>query len=174
MDFDVDVCEFILADNDKVEETDALLEQEQDKSIIYSPGPDYRIDTGGLENIRRIRALLDSLFPVAVAAAVLIGVFGPLLVILQSAQEAAFLRILGVTKKRTRCILVFEQIFLCMVAVVLVAALFVLYSPGIFVSSLKTLAFCWGLYLLGGACGAVAASVLVTRHKALELLQVKE
>lgn len=174
MDFDVDVCEFILADNDKVEETDALLEQEQDKSIIYSPGPDYRIDTGGLENIRRIRALLDSLFPIAVAAAVLIGVFGPLLVILQSAQEAAFLRILGVTKKRTRCILVFEQIFLCMAAVVLMAALFVLYSPGIFVSSLKTLAFCWGLYLLGGSLGAVAASVLVTRHKALELLQVKE
>ena len=174
MDFDVGVCDFILADNDKVEETDALLEQERDKSVVYSPGPDYRIDTGGLENIRRIRTLLDSLFPVAVAAAVLIGVFGPLLVILQSAQEAAYLRILGVTKKRTRCILVFEQIFLCMAGIVLVAVLFVLYSPGIFVSSLETLAFCWALYLLGGAGGAVVASVLVTRHKALELLQVKE
>lgn len=174
MDFDVAECEFVLADNDKVDETDALLEQERDKSVVYSPGPDYRINTGGLSNIRRIRTLLDSLFPIAVAAAVLIGVFGPLLVILQSAQEAAFLRILGVTKKRTRCMLVFEQVFLCMAGIILVAALFVLYSPGIFAGSLKTLAFCWGLYLLGGACGAIAASVLVTRHKALELLQVKE
>lgn len=174
MDFDVEECEFILADNDKVDEVDALLEQERDKSIIYSPGPDYRIDTGGLTNIQRIRTLLDSLFPIAVAAAVLIGVFGPLLVILQSAQEAAFLRILGVTKRRTRCILAFEQVFFCIVGIALVAALFVLYSPGIFAGSLKTLAVCWGLYLLGGACGAVAASVLVTRHKVLELLQVKE
>ena len=100
MDFDVAECEFVLADNDKVDETDALLEQERDKSVVYSPGPDYRINTGGLSNIRRIRTLLDSLFPIAVAAAVLIGVFGPLLVILQSAQEAAFLRILGRSEER--------------------------------------------------------------------------
>lgn len=174
MDFDVDECEFILADNDKVDEMDILLEEEFNKSIIYSPGPSYNLDTGGLVNIQRIRALLASLFPIAVAAAVLIGMFGPLLVILQSSQEAAYLRILGVTKKRARCMLVFEQVTLCMAGIILAAALSALYSPGLFARSIETLASCWALYLCGSACGAIAGAALVTRHKILELLQVKE
>lgn len=174
MDFDVDKCEFILTDNDKVDEMEVLLEEELNKSIIYSPGPSYHLDTSGLANIQRIRSLLASLFPIAVAAAVLIGVFGPLLVILQSTQEASYLRILGVTKKRARCILVFEQVALCITGTILTAALLALYSPELFAKSINTLALCWVLYLCGAACGAITASVLVTRRKVLELLQVKE
>lgn len=173
-DFEVEECEFTLVDNDTVDEVEALLEEEYDKSIIYSTGPDYSLDTGGLINIKRIRTLLSSLFPIAVAAAVLIGLFGPLLVILQSAQEAAYLRILGVTKKRTRCMLVFEQITLCIAGIILAAALLVLFNPGVFASSIQKLASCWALYLGGGVCGAITGAVLVTRHKVLELLQVKE
>ena len=167
-------CVFTLVDNDKVDKLETLLEEELDKSIIYSPAPSYQLNTGGLTSIQRISALLESLFPIAVAAAVLIGIFGPLLLILQSAQEAAYLRILGVTKTRTRCMLVFEQIALCMAGIILVAVSFILCRPGIFVSSQETFVFCWTLYLLGCICGAVIASVLVTRHKALELLQAKE
>ena len=174
MDFAVDECEFILADNNKVNEVEALLEEELNKSIIYSPEPFYHLGTEGLVNIQRIRGLLASLFPIAVAAAVLIGVLGPLLVILQSAQEAAYLRILGVTKKRTRCILALEQVALCMAGIILAAALSALYSPGLFARGIEALAPCWALYLCGGACGAIAGSALVTRHKILELLQVKE
>lgn len=174
MDFEVDKCEFTLVDNDTVDEAEALLEEEYDKSIIYSTGPDYHLDTAGLVNIERIRTLLSSLFPIAVAAAVLIGLFGPLLIILQSAQEAAYLRILGVTKKRARCILIFEQIALCMAGIVLSAALLALFNPGIFTRSIQTLASCWALYLGGGACGAIIGAVLVSRRKVLDLLQVKE
>lgn len=174
MDFDVDECVFTLADNKKVDELEALLEEKCDASIIYSPGPSYHLDTGGLANIKRIRALLESLFPIAVAAAVLIGIFGPLLVILQSAQEAAFLRILGVTKKRARCMLVFEQVVLRIAGIILVAGVLVLFDPGRFVRSIQMLAMYWMLYLLGGLLGAIVAAVQVTRHKVLELLQVKE
>ncbi len=173
-DFAVAECVFTLVDNDKVDKLEALLEEELDKSIIYSPAPSYQLNNGGLTSIQRISSLLESLFPIAVAAAVLIGIFGPLLLILQSAQEAAYLRILGVTKTRTRCMLVFEQIALCMAGIILVAVSFILCRPGIFVSSQETFVFCWTLYLLGCICGAVIASVLVTRHKALELLQAKE
>ncbi len=174
MDFDVDKCEFILTDNDKVDEMEVLLEEELNKSIIYSPGPSYHLDTSGLVNIQRIRSLLASLFPIAVAAALLIGLFGPLLVILQSTQEASYLRILGVTKKRVRCMLVFEQLALCIAGIILTAALLALYNLNLFARSIETLALCWALYLCGAACGAVTASVLVTRRKVLELLQVKE
>ncbi len=172
--FPVGYCEFTLSDNGKLMEMDSLLEEEKNGSIQYSPTASYHIDADLLENTERIRDLLVSLFPIAVAAAVLIGVFGPGLIIMQSAQEAAFLRILGVTKKRARCMLVLEQVVLCIVGIALVAAVLALFRPGQFMRSTQTLAFCWLLYFVGGLCGALVAAVQVTRHKLLELLQVKE
>ncbi len=173
-DFAMDKCEFTLADNERLEELEAVLEEKKIGSYGYSLDPAYYISTGGLEHIERISGLLEALFPIAVAAAVLIGLLGPLLVILQSAQEAAFLRILGVTKKRARCMLVFEQITLCMAGTILVAGVMALYSPGLFAKSIQTLAPCIGMYFMGSVCGAIAAAVQVTRGRLLELLQVKE
>lgn len=174
MDFAVEHCEFTLTDNERVDELDGILEKKRDGSVMYSPNPSYHLDTGGLADIARIRGLLDALFPIAVAAAVLIGLFGPFLVILQSAQEAAFLRVLGATKKRVRCMLVFEQVMLSMTGVVFVLGGLSLYDARQCARGAWMLAACFALYLLGGVCGAFAAAVQVTRHKILELLQVKE
>lgn len=172
--FPVGYCEFTLADNTKILEMDSLLEELKTESIRYSQTSYYHIDSDLLDNTKRIRDLLVSLFPIAMAAAVLIGLFGPGLLILQSAQEAAFLRILGVTKKRARCMLIFEQVFLVIAGIVLVAGVLVLFLPGQFMRSTQTLAFCWSLYFLGSVCGTLVAAVQVTKHKLLELLQVKE
>ncbi len=171
--YSVDYCEFTLADNKDLAEVEERMEEWRNKSIQYSPLATYHVDAEALENAKRIRNLLESLFPIAVAAAVLIGLFGPGLVILQSAQEAAFLRILGVTKKRARCMLVFEQLALSIIGIALVAGALALFRPGLFLRSTQTLAFCWLLYFLGCILGAFVASVQVTRHKVLELLQVK-
>jgi len=93
---------------------------------------------------------------------------------MQSAKEAALLRVLGVTKKRARCILMFEQIVLCAVGISLAAGVLVLYNSGLFARSAGTLAVCGALYLSGCVCGAFGASVQVTRRRILELIQVKE
>lgn len=167
-------CEFTLADNEKLEEINILLEDQKKRESMYAPTASFYIDGTGLDNIRRICGLLESLFPIAVAAAVLIGLFGPGLVIIQSAREAAFLRVLGVTKKRVRCMLVLEQIILCLVGIVLVIGGFALLRPGLFARSAQTIIACFSLYLLGCLCGAFVAAIQVTRHKILELLQVKE
>ena len=172
--FPVSFCEFTLADNTKIMEMNNLLEELKAGSIRYSPAAYYHIDSDLLDNMKRIRDLLVALFPIALAAAVLIGLFGSGLLILQSAQEAAFLRILGVTKKRVRCMLIFEQIFLCIVGIVLVSGVLATFSPGQFMRSTQTLAFCWLIYFLGSVCGVFVAALQVTRHKLLELLQVKE
>lgn len=172
--FAVDYCEFTLAHNEKGPEVNDLLEELKNKSIRFSPMAYFHVDSELFENTKRIRNLLESFFPIAVAAAVLIGVFGSGLILMQSIQEAAFLRILGLTKKRVRSILVFEQMILCIVGIVFVAGILILFYPGIFIKSINTLAFCWLLYLLGCTCGAFAASIQVTRHRVLELLQVKE
>lgn len=172
--FAVDYCEFTLAHNEKSLEMNNLLEELKNKNIRFSPLASFHVDSELFENTKRIRDLLESLFPIAVAAAVLIGVFGLGLIIMQSIQEAAFLRILGLTKKRVRSMLVLEQIILCSVGIAFVAGILILFQLDIFVRSINTLTFCWLLYFLGCTCGAFAASVQVTRHKVLELLQVKE
>ncbi len=174
MDFPVDYCEFLLADNGRADEVEALMEDEMGRKIAYAPYASYRIDSGGLTDIARIQEILEVFFPFAVAAAVLVGLFAPFLAILQSAQEAASLRILGVTKKRAWCMLALEQIMLCLMGAVLVAAGIALLSPRLFAESLHTLAACLGLYLLGGICGAAAAALQVTGHRVLALLQAKE
>lgn len=172
--FPVGYCEFTLANNGRLDELNALLDEQRKQGMEFAPMASFFVDTSGLENVRRIRDILESLFPIAVAAAVLIGVFGPGLVILQSAKEAAFLRILGTTKKRAWCMLVLEQTFLCITGIALVAGILALFDFGQFVRSTETLAACWMLYLLGCVCGAAVASVQVTGGRILELLQVKE
>lgn len=172
--FPIGYCEFTLADNGRLDELNDLLDQQKKQGTKYAPMASFYVDSAGLENTKRIRDLLESLFPIAVAAAVLIGLFGSGLVIMQTAKEAACLRILGVTKKRARCMLVFEQVLLCIAGIVLVAGGLALYSRELFVRSAETIAFCWVLYLMGSIFGAVAASIQVTRHRILELLQVKE
>ena len=172
--FPFDYCEFTLSDNERLDELDSLLEQQKTLGKMYAPTASFYIDATGFKNIQRICGLLQSLFPIAVAAALLISLFGPGLVILQSAQEAAFLRVLGVTKKRVRCMLVLEQIVLCAAAIVLVAGGFALLRPGLFARSAQTLTTCFLLYFMGCLCGAFVAARQVTRHKILDLLQVKE
>lgn len=170
----VDYTEFTLSDNDKIEELDELLEEKRLYGLMQAPLATYFIDSVGVEKIQRICRLLDSMFPVAVAASLLIGLFGPGLVILQSAKEAAYLRMLGVTKKRARCMLVIEQVVLSIVGIAVVAAGLAVYNRALFARGIETTIVCFALYFTGCVCGAFAASVQVTRHRILELLQVKE
>lgn len=165
--------EFTLADNEKLEETEDMLAKKAESDKQYTAASFY-IDSAGLKNMMRIRDLLDSLFPIAVAAALLIGLICPGLVILQSAWEAAVLRVLGVTKLRARCMLVLEQTALCIAGTALSTGILALCSRNLFARSAKTLVVCFTLYLLAEVLGTLAASVQVTRHKALELLQIKE
>ncbi len=172
--FPISYCEFTLADNDRLSDLNRLLDGLKDKGVKYSRMASFHINGEALKNTIRTCELLESLFPFAITAAALLGIFGPLSAILQSAQEAASLRILGVTKKRAWCMLALEQIMLCLMGAVLVAAGIALLSPRLFAESLHTLAACLGLYLLGGICGAAAAALQVTGHRVLALLQAKE
>jgi len=171
----VNFAETILSDNNRLNEMNAALENAVIDSLGVAGGePSFHTDTTELDNIRRVRDLLATLFPIAVTAAVLIGATAPLLIIIQSAKEAAIMRILGTTKKRTRCILAFEQIILCAVGLACAAGGLVVYNAGLFAESTPLLAVCGVLYLLGGAAAALGAAVSVTSRKVLELLQVKE
>lgn len=172
--FPCSFCEFTLSDNERLGELDSVLSEQKASGEKYAPMASYHIDSESLKNMERICSLLETLFPIAVTAAVAVGLFGSGLVILQSAKEAAFLRILGVTKKRARCMLMLEQVFLSVAGISFVVCWLALYKPGLFARGAGMLAFCYALYFLGCFGGAVTAAIHVTRGRALELLQVKE
>ncbi|MCL2019549.1 MAG: hypothetical protein FWG70_07300 [Oscillospiraceae bacterium] len=162
--------QIILSDNERLPEFTVYLEELKGENREAF----YITDTTELENIKRVRDLLTLLFPIAVTAAVLIGLTAPALLILQSSKEAAILRVLGTTKKRVRCMLTIEQVALCIIGIILAAGGLLVYNYSLFTQSAETLALCGVLYLLGCVCAGLAASVSVTKRKVLELLQVKE
>lgn len=172
--FPIEFAEFKLVDKENPSELTDYLVQLSDRYYAYPEVMSYHMETSELNNIKRVRDMLVMLFPIAVAAAVMVGLTAPMLIIMQSAKEAAILRLLGTTKRRAICILAIEQISLCVLGLIIAAIVLVSYNAGLFVRSSDTLALCGALYMLGCACAAVFAAVSVTRSKVLELLQVKE
>lgn len=172
--FAVELSEFTLVNNDEPYELQDYLYELSRVEYKYTETVTYNLNTVELDNIKRVRDMLIMFFPIAVAAAVLIGLTAPLLIIMQSLKEAAIMRVLGTTKFRARCMLAFEQMSLCVFGLVIAAFALVMYNSGLFVRSADTLTICGGLYLISCACAAAFAAMAVTRHKVLELLQVKE
>jgi len=166
----LDVAEFTLADNMRADEFREYGERLalRDGTIIFI------MDTSKLENPRNTLRLLDSLYTVAVAAALLIGAFLCCLVILQSSKEAAIMRVLGTTKRKTRVILALEQVLLSIVGLFVGVCGLLIYRGrelAVIVGQLSLFAI---LYFSVILVSAVICSGLATRRSALELLQVKE
>ena len=166
------LAEYSLADYHK-----ALELRSYAKSLLeptYDHYPRFSMDTTEADRIYHTYRIIETLYPIAFAAAVIIGAVLMGLLVLQRAKEAATLRILGTGKGRTRLLLALEQVLLSLLGLLpALIALFALNGAGL----LKT-AGAIGIYLAVhlAAClaGCIAAAVEVTRRRALELLQVKE
>jgi len=115
--------------------------------------------------------LLELLYPVAVAFAVSIGAGLSMLLVMQAIKNAAVMRVLGATKKRTRVVLCTEQITVVLLGAVAGFLLLVIAGWGFGIVALIGLIM---FYLLGAIIGAVAGAVLVTNKAPLDLLQVRE
>ena len=167
-------CEFIVADNEKLKQTQEFISQIETRSQRIAYYAKSSLDKAELENITQMMNLLKATTPIAVVAAILIGLFASGLSIIRSSKEAAILRVLGTTKKRTRCMLSFEQILLCVIGIIIAVLALAIYNIGLFILSTEMLSLCIGLYFLGYLCAVILASSFVTKSKVLELVQVKE
>jgi len=132
------------------------------------------VDTSEADNMRRTVNLLDGLYPIAVAAAAILGGLFPGLIVLQSDREASIMRVLGTTKKRARAILVLEQASLGIIGLLLAAILLLAINGAALASYAQPLASCAALLIAASALGASVCAVIITRRRPLELLQVKE
>jgi ABC-type antimicrobial peptide transport system permease subunit len=169
---ELDVAEFTLADNTRVNEFREYGERIADVSLAGTV--DFIMDTSKLENILNTLSLLDALYPIVIAAALLIGGFLCALVIFQSSKEAAIMRVLGTTKRKTRAILSLEQILLSAVGLIVGACgLFVYNGVGMAAASADMALFA-ALYFAVITAAAFISSAAATRKNALELLQTRE
>ncbi len=172
--FPVEVAEFALMDKENPQRLISYIKELAMDDRKYTDTLAYEMDTTELDNVRRMRDMLNMLFPIATAAVILIGLIAPVMIIMQSSREAAIMRILGTTKRRSRCMLAIEQICLCILGLVIAGIGLAIYDAGLFTRSADTLILCGGLYIVACALAASTTAAMATRRKALELLQVKE
>ncbi|MCL2409531.1 MAG: hypothetical protein FWC96_07970 [Oscillospiraceae bacterium] len=114
--------------------------------------------------------LLRILYPIAIIAAVVLGLGLSLLFMLQHAKNAAIMRVLGSTKRRTRVLLCVEQLMVTLAGIILALAAMPLFGMG-FAAAFLLLA---GLYLAGAIFGGLIGAIIISGRAPLALMQVRE
>jgi hypothetical protein len=132
--------------------------------VMHINDEHLRIAVGPLEQTLRI---MSSLYPVALIVTALLSAGLAVLLIINSAKNAAIMRALGQSKSYTATTAWCEYIFVCAV--------------GLLLSPLPALAFGMGISLLsvivyigGAAVGAAVGTFVITNRPPLALLQVRE
>jgi ABC-type antimicrobial peptide transport system permease subunit len=168
----LDVAEFTLADNTRADEFRDYSERLAYFSLADSV--DFIMDTSKLDNILNTTKLLGSLYPIAVAAALLIGGFLCALVIFQSSKDAAIMRVQGTTRRKAGAMLALEQALLSAAGLALgVCGLAAYNGTGMAAAAEELVPFA-ALYFAAIVAAAVASSAAATRKNVLELLQTRE
>jgi len=141
---------------------------------VGSTSSAFTMDTGEADNMLRTVEMLDTLFPFAVAIALLLGGLIPGLIVVHSDREAAIMRALGAGNRRVRAIMVLEQLILCLTGFLLCAAVFFLINGYGIAPYIPVIGLYVALYIIATAVGTMIFSVIITMRKVMELLQVKE
>ncbi len=128
----------------------------------------FIMDSTKLDNVRNNIELMNTLYPIMIAAVMVIAAFLCGMLIIQNSKDIAIMRVLGTSKRRVRTIMVLEHIILCVIGVVLASV--VLIIRGVFIQMLWVVA----LYVVVILAASYVASVLASRKNVLELLQTKE
>lgn len=127
-----------------------------------------------VEPLEKNLSLMAVLYPVTVVLSVIIAAGLALLLMFQTAREAAIMRVLGTAKHRARVMLWGEQLLLCFIGLLSGLILLIALRQDVSEVLAGTALTCAGLYLAGTLLGALSGAIFVTNRMPLELLQVKE
>lgn len=129
-------------------------------------------ETAKAKHLKNNIELIDSLLPVVSGAVMVIGAFISGLLTLQMSKDIAIMRMLGTTKRKTRVILVLEQMILCLAGVLTAVVAIAVQNADWVVW--QQMAIVMSLYMIIVLAASIIASVLASRKNVLELLQTKE
>ena len=127
-----------------------------------------------VQPLEKSLSLLHVLYPVSVLVAVLIGLGLSLLLVMQSAKDAAILRVLGIPSGQVRGMYTIQQLLLSLVGIFVgLVGVAILRNEATALLE-KQLIFGVVLFLGGALLGAMFGVYLTTNKNPLALLQVKE
>ncbi len=132
----------------------------------------FVMDDSKLDNVKNNVQIMDTLYPLVMAAVLLIGGFLCGIVIVQTSKDIAIMRILGTSKTKVRAVLITEQLVLCFAGVVLSAVILVLRNVSAAVLGKTAIAFV--IYFAAIFAASYIAAYITTKKNALEMMHTKE
>lgn len=143
------------------------------RAIIWDE--ELRLAVAPLENSIE---LMRVLYPVTLMLSMMVAAGIALLYVMTSAKEAAIMRVLGTTKRRSAAMLALQNVLTSLAGLLLGLLGILAYTgrmqPELLASFAWTSVVCALLYLLATVTSAGVSSMVVTSRNPLELLQVKE
>ena len=134
----------------------------------------FTMDTSYADRIYKIHRLIESLYPLAVAAALLLGGVLPGLIVLHSSKEISILRALGVRAKDCVILYTLAEVLCALAGLVLgIAMVLVVLRPELG-EVIVPFAIYLAAHLAACALGSGVFAWLCARKRVLEQLQAKE
>ena len=134
----------------------------------------FTMDTSYADRMYKIHRLIESLYPLAVAAALLLGGVLPGLIVLHGSKEISILRALGVRAKDCVILYTLSQVLCALAGLVLgIAAVLVALRPE-WSAVIVPFALYVSAHLAACALGSGVFAWLCARKRVLEQLQAKE
>ena len=168
---ELDLVEYTLVDYHQAAEFTDYVKGELDKE---QNAVQFKMDTSYADRIYRMHRLLETLYPLTIAAALLLGGVLPGLTVLHGSKEISVLRALGAKIRKCVGIYTLAQVFCALVGLLLGMALVILIRK----PELAAVGKPFGLYLAAhlAACGLGSGvfAWLCARKHVLEQLQAKE
>ena len=169
--FGLDMAEYTLLDYHKATEFSDYAKELISRSEKTTQ---LRMDTSYADQLYKIHRLIEELYPLAIAAALLLGGVLPGLIVLHSSKEISILRALGV---RTRdCVILYtlSQVLCALAGLVLgIATVMVALRPELG-EVIVPFAIYLAAHLAACALGSGVFAWLCARKRVLEQLQAKE
>ena len=168
---ELDIAEYTLIDYHQAATFTDYVKSQLDRNQSAAK---FTMDTSYADRIYKIHRLIESLYPLAVAAALLLGGVLPGLIVLHGSREISILRALGVRAKDCVVLYTLSQVLCALAGLVLgIAAVLVALRPELG-EVIVPFAIYLAAHLAACALGSGVFAWLCARKRVLEQLQAKE
>ena len=167
----LDIAEYTLLDYHQAGMFSDYVKEQLDRN---QSAVKFTMDTSYADRMYKIHRLIESLYPLAVAAALLLGGVLPGLIVLHSSKEISILRALGVRARDCVILYTLSQVLCALAGLVLgIAAVLVALRPELG-EVIVPFAIYLAAHLAACALGSGVFAWLCARKRVLEQLQAKE
>lgn len=169
--FYLDIAEYILLDYHSIPEFRTFIQGVMDGT---GGAAKFSMDTGNADRIYKIHRLLETLYPLTVAAALLLGGVLPGLTVLHASREISVLRALGAKSGTCLGVYTLAQVLCALAGLVPGFALVLVLRKPVLSAVLQPFALYLAAHLAACALGSGIFSWLCARKHVLAQLQAKE